>query len=131
MIIVLVSGAAFFAGSMMKKGGGVLNNANLKLAGEVIGNPVVTYLTLEGKVTAVDQEMMTLEKDGKQLKAYISPDSTFTKMDSPEKLAGGTPSAATAISELPLGSEVIGGATIQKDAKSSEYKIYTTNFWVK
>ena len=130
VLIILVSGAAFFTGSMMKKGGSVSSNASLKLAEEVIGNPIVTNITLEGKVEAIDSDSVTLERDGKKLKAYFGLSSTFGKLNANGDLSA-TPSAVTAISELPIGSEVFGGATIQKDASSNEFRIYTTNFLVK
>lgn len=130
ILIILALGVGFGAGNMAKKGGAGAGSINLKLAQEVIGNPIVPNITLEGKVAAIDKDILTLEKDGKQLKVYISADSTFTKLSAPAE-SGATSSAATAISELQAGSEVIGGGTIKMDANTSEYKIYTTNFWVK
>lgn len=130
IFILLALTVGFAGGNMAKKGTKATNNPNSKLAAEVIGNPIVTYLTLDGKVVAVDSESVTLEKDGKQLKAYFGKDSTFAKIPSTEEL-GATPTATTAISELPIGSEVTGGAKVQKDANSNDFKIYTELFYVK
>lgn len=106
-----------------------IGNNGAKLSEEIVGNPTVTNITLEGKVIDIDGNSLVLERDGKKIKVYFGDKSTFAKMaklDDPVK-----PTSLTEISKLPVGSEVLGGGVIKEDPKAGEFKIYTTLFYIK
>lgn len=127
ILIVLLAIISFILGMLLS--GEWIGNSNSRFAQDVITSPVVTFLTLEGKVVNVEKDKMVIEKDGKRIDVYFERDSVFAKM--PKDGSSQLPPTTTPLTQIPVGSELDGGGKIKLDSSTKQYRIYSSNFWVK
>lgn len=90
-----------------------ITEAELPIVLELLKNPIFTEWTggVEGKLVSKDDESITLEKDGSQLKIFLHPKlTTFVGESTP----GAQFAQVTTIDKIPVGSYLRGGVIIPR-----------------
>lgn len=133
VIVVLVFSAGFITSSIFQASSTQNSNSAIKASDSevsdlLVNNPGVSSVTVRGKVITVNDKVIVVEKDSKQLTIKVDDKSTFAeKFD--EKNPDAKPLEIQNIKKIPLGSEIVGSVDIRRDSKSGS-NLFATHFWI-